>query len=65
MKYSSPDKGGDKEESKYINMAKDVLADKERREDYNNALINYGLLDGLKKDRNFENNLKKRAGEIR
>ena len=44
----------------FVNNAKDCLSNKARRDDYDAALQKYGLPDGLHKDNNWEESLKKR-----
>ena len=59
-KYSRVEAGGSEQDATYVNNAKKCLSSKKDREEYNAALEVYGLKDGLQKDKNWEQNLKKR-----
>ena len=60
MRYTHVDAGGSAQDATFVNKAKGCLSSKKDRDEYNAALEVYGLPDGLQKDKNWEENLKKR-----
>ena len=60
QKIVHPDIGGDADECQCVNAGKDVLLNKDKRQEYIAALVHWNLDDGLVLDPNFDKKLQQR-----